>query len=81
MCSGHESETGNSGDLRVWVNAGLHGTKRFKTFDGGKTLEEVGAAVQVWRRSWKLVKAQIQVRKCDAAPIVESSAKIESCFV
>ena len=75
MGSGHESETGNSCDLRVWVNAGSHGTKRFETSDGGKTPEEVGAAVQVWR-SWKLVKAQIQVRRCDAAPIFASSAKI-----
>lgn len=63
------------------MNAGSHGTKRVKAFDGGKTLEEVGAAVQVGRRSWKLVKARIQVRRCDAASIFESSAKIESCSV
>ena len=69
MGSGHVSEMGNLCGLKVWVSAGIHGNGPFKTFDDGKRLGEAGAAVQVRRRSWKLVKAQIQVRRCDAAPI------------
>ena len=75
------SEMGNLCDLEVLVSAGIHGNGRFKTFDDGKRLGEAGAAVQVRRRSCKLVKAQIQVRRCNAAPISKSSARIKSCSV
>ena len=57
MGSGHASETGSFDGLKVLGSAGIHGNRRFKACDDGKRVDKVGAAVQVWRRSWTLAKA------------------------
>ena len=58
----HNVEMGNLDDLIVLMSAGVHG-HRLGKFDGEKReIDEVGAAVQVWR-TWMPIKAQTKVQR------------------